>query len=106
MYSVDGAAVAVMWLARSYEAFGDYDEALAVIRRRPRFFYMWAEYSPGFFKEEGRLAALAGDTVGAIDAYQKYLNLRTDPHPGSMQEQVDEVRHALAELVGEPSGGN
>ena len=49
---------------------------------------------------------LAGDTVGAIDAYNKYLNLRTDPDPGSMQAQVDEVKRALAGLVGERSGGN
>jgi hypothetical protein len=33
-------------------------------------------YLSTFLREEGRLAALTGDTAGAIRAYQHYLALR------------------------------
>jgi hypothetical protein len=52
-------------------------------------------------REEGRLAALTGDTEGAISAYARYLEFRTDPDPGFMQDQVDWVRQELARLTGE-----
>lgn len=55
---------------------------------------------PALLREEGRLAALTGDTAGAINAYQHYLTLRTDPDP-VLQPDVDAVRSALAALVGE-----
>ena len=51
-------------------------------------------------REEGRLAAIVGDTVGAIEAYRHYLAIRTDPDP-ALQPEVDGVRQALAALVGE-----
>jgi hypothetical protein len=60
----------------------------------------WSFYSqmrPALFKEEGDLAALVGDTAGAIDAYTRYLNLRTDPDP-ELRPQVDSVRMALERL--------
>jgi len=52
-------------------------------------------------REEGRLAALAGDTAGAIRAYQHYLTLRDQPDPGPMGEEVSRVRTHLAALVRE-----
>jgi serine/threonine-protein kinase len=89
-------------VARLREAQGDLPRALAAIRRR------WIATSPApqqslpaFLREEGRLAALAGDTAGAIRAYQHYLILRTDPEP-VVESEVDEVRRALARLIGEP----
>jgi hypothetical protein len=89
-------------VARLREVQGDLPRALAAIRRR------WIgnnaapqQSLPAFLREEGRLAALAGDTAGAIRAYQHYLVLRTDPEP-VVQPEVDEVRRALARLIGEP----
>ncbi|HET9464361.1 MAG TPA: protein kinase [Gemmatimonadales bacterium] len=75
---------------------GDLVGALAAIRRRGE---------PGdqkillssFLREEGRLAALAADTVGAIRAYRHYLALRAQPEP-RLIPQRDSVRAALAEL--------
>jgi DNA-binding SARP family transcriptional activator/TolB-like protein len=75
---------------------GDFVGALAAIRRRGE---------PGdqkillssFLREEGRLAALAADTVGAIRAYRHYLALRAQPEP-RLIPQRDSVRAALAEL--------
>jgi hypothetical protein len=54
-------------------------------------------------REEGRLADLAGDRAGAIDAYTRYLALRSDPEP-SLQPEVERVRAELARLVGEKPG--
>jgi hypothetical protein len=45
---------------------------------------------PAFLREEGRLAALAGDTAGAIRAYDEYLVMRTHPDP-PFQPQRDSV---------------
>jgi hypothetical protein len=39
--------------------------------------YLWS--LPAFLRQEGRLAALAGDTAGARRAYDEYLTMRTDP---------------------------
>ena len=48
-------------------------------------------------REEGRLAALAGDTAGAIRVYRRYLLLRQDAEP-ALTPQRDSVRAALALL--------
>jgi tRNA A-37 threonylcarbamoyl transferase component Bud32/tetratricopeptide (TPR) repeat protein len=69
-------------VARLREARGELPAALAAIRRREvNYFppYLWS--LPAFLRQEGRLAALTGDTVGAIRAYDAYLALRTDPDP-------------------------
>ena len=61
---------------------GDIPGALAAIRRREVDYfpaYLWS--LPAFLRQEGRLATLAGDTAGAIRAYDAYLTLRTDPDP-------------------------
>jgi hypothetical protein len=52
-------------------------------------------------REEGRLAALTGDTVGAVRAYRHYLALRTNPEP-EVKSEVDSVRAELARLSEEP----
>jgi hypothetical protein len=88
-------------IARLREVQGDLPAALAATRRR---FITWTTHNmltPAYLREEGRLAALVGDTTAAIRAYDHYLTLRTDPDPGPMLEEVDRVRRALAELVGE-----
>ena len=53
-----------------------------------------------YLREEGRLAALIGDSDAAIRAYGRYLELRVDHEP-ALKQQVDEVRAELARLVGE-----
>ena len=69
-------------VARMREAQGDIPAALAAIRRREVDYfpaYLWS--LPAFLRQEGRLAAMAGDTSGALRAYEQYLTLRTDPDP-------------------------
>jgi serine/threonine-protein kinase len=86
-------------IARLREARGDVAGALRAVRRRPRY------GGPPYFlsyalREEGRLAALAGDREGAIMAYSRYLVLRYNPEP-SIKPAVDSVRAELGRLVGE-----
>ena len=50
-----------------------------------------------YHREEGRLAALTGDTTGAIRAYRRYLALRGGADP-KLQARVQQVRSALAAL--------
>jgi hypothetical protein len=86
-------------IARLREAQGNIPAALATIRRREVDYfpaYLWS--LPAFLRQEGRLAALAGDTAGAIRAYDAYLTLRTDPALPS-RPQRDSVIAARAALV-------
>ncbi len=87
-------------VARLAEAQGDLPLALRAVRRRANEYVMlppW--YLSTFLREEGRLAALTGDTTGAIRAYRHYLALRPNPEPGVAPE-VEGVRAALAALTG------
>ena len=92
-------AFANFTIARFREAQGDLPRALAAIRRREVDYfpaYMWS--LPAFLRQEGRLAALAGDSAGALRAYDEYLSLRTAPDP-PLRPQRDSVvaeRTALA----------
>lgn len=94
---------AILTLARLRESQGDVARALAVIRHRgygraggggPNYLATW-------FREEGHLAALAGDRAGAIGSYRKYLALRSRPEPG-LQQEVERVRSELAILESQP----
>ncbi|MGH7514898.1 MAG: protein kinase domain-containing protein, partial [Gemmatimonadales bacterium] len=81
--------------AQLHEARGELGAALAAARRRS-----WGEVCPHYVvshREEGRLAALTGDTAGAIRAYRRYLALRGDAEP-RLQPRVRQVRSALAAL--------
>ena len=81
-------------LARAWERAGDLDRALSAIRLRPIGFTA-AAMAPWTYHEEGRLAALAGDRVGAIRAYSRYLELIAGADP-----VYDERKRAvLAELT-------
>ncbi len=86
--------------ASLWSAEGDVERALAAVRRRD--YALAINYASTFYREEGRLAALAGDKAGAIDAYQRYLALRVNPEP-AVQEEINQVRRELAKLVGEPA---
>ncbi|MES2125166.1 MAG: serine/threonine-protein kinase, partial [Gemmatimonadota bacterium] len=69
-------------VARLRAAQGNRAAALAAIRRREvNYFPAFTWSLPAFLRQEGRLAAAAGDTAGAIHAYDQYLTLRTDPDP-------------------------
>jgi hypothetical protein len=90
-------------IARAAEAQGDLTFALRAVRRRAGGYGllpMW--YLSTFLREEGRLAALTGDTAGAIYAYKQYLALRPNPEP-SAQSEIDHVRAELATLTRGPS---
>ena len=92
--------IAGLMLAGMLERRGDNPRALAAVRRRS---YAWnpvfALVLPASLREEGRLAALVGDTSGAIRAYQQYLTLRDNPDPGAMATEVQQVRARLRVLT-------
>ncbi|MGH7460637.1 MAG: hypothetical protein ACREMA_06365 [Longimicrobiales bacterium] len=81
------------------EKRGDARSALAALSRRPTGWNAeFASVFPATLREEGRLAALVGDTAGAIRAYKHYLTLRDQPDPGLMQAEVRRVKAHLAVL--------
>jgi hypothetical protein len=98
MVENSGSTPAVPFLARQRRLRGEFERGLAVARMRALGSSFYIQMRPALFKEEGDLAALVGDTAGAIDAYTRYLNLRTDPDP-ELQPQVDSVRMALDGLL-------
>ena len=59
--------------------------------RRPSFL-------SSLLREEGRLATMLGDTLGAIRVYRHYLTLHYDPEP-SVKPEVDGVKRELATLL-------
>lgn len=78
-----------------------------MIRRRLRYANTGNTLlEPRYYREEGRLAALAGDVPGAIMAYQRFLALRTDPDPGLVADEVELVRSELAKLLPDAVGTN
>jgi serine/threonine-protein kinase len=101
-YNLVRSVPANLIVARVAEAEGDLALALKAVRRRDGDFANFQWYLSTFLREEGRLAALTGDTAGAIKAYQHLLMLRQDPEP-EMRTQSVEVRGELAKLLQEPS---
>ena len=88
-------------LAQLLARHGEPVLALAAVRRgRPRE-TLFAVLSLGlivdYLREEGRLAAMTGDTAGAVVAYRHYLALREDPQ-GPWRAQRDSVAAELAAL--------
>ncbi len=86
-----------LWLAQLWERAGDLPLALQAIKRRSTWFGGATLYLTSFLREEGRLAAMTGDTTDAILAYRRYLAFRGDPEP-SLRPSVERVRQALAAL--------
>jgi hypothetical protein len=100
-YILSAPLAANLTIARVAEAQGDLALALRAVRRRASGFMSgFAFYLTTFLQEEGRLAALTGDTAGALRAYQHYLALRPNPEP-EVRPEVERVRSELAHLVGE-----
>jgi hypothetical protein len=80
------------------ERQGDLATALRAVRRRAGYYQLFPSwYLSTYLREEGRIAALAGDTAGAIRAYRHYLALRPDPEP-EVRPEVEAVRARLAAL--------
>jgi DNA-binding SARP family transcriptional activator len=82
-------------IARAHERAGDLPGALAAVRRE-RWYYP-PEYLSASLREEGRLAALTGDTAGAVAAYRHYLALRSNPEP-ELRPEAEGIRRELALL--------
>jgi hypothetical protein len=97
--------LATLMVARARAAQGNDGAALDIVRRRPHIVAQhFTIVLPAHLREEGRLAALVGDTAGAIRAYRHYLTVRDQPDPGPIAEEVRGVKSHLAELLGEPRG--
>lgn len=95
-----GAAIgdANLLLARLWEREGDLPRALSATRRRTGSYGNSPLYMSSFLREDGRLAALTGDTAGAVRAYRHYLVLRANPEP-AVRPAVEGVRRELAALL-------
>ena len=83
-------------VARLWERAGDNGRALAAIRRRLHFIGRNPLIAT-YYREEGRLAAAAGDRVGSVRAYRRYLTLREDAEP-SLARHLADVRAEVAKL--------
>jgi tRNA A-37 threonylcarbamoyl transferase component Bud32/TolB-like protein len=89
----DGDNLAV---ARLLEAHGNVVEALAALRRRR--FDLVPVFLSTYLREEGRLAALTGDTTGAIAAFRHFLTLQAHPEP-ARAARVEQIRSELSRLI-------
>jgi serine/threonine-protein kinase len=86
-----------LFAAGLWEQEGEYARAAAAARRHV-LLWGYVPYYATILREGGRLAELAGDRARAIEAYSRYLDLRSDPEP-SVQAEVEEVRSALRRLT-------
>ncbi|MEO7987267.1 MAG: serine/threonine-protein kinase, partial [Gemmatimonadales bacterium] len=89
----DGDNLAV---ARLLEAQGNVAEALGAVRRRR--FDLVPVFLSTYLREEGRLAALSGDTTGAIAAYRHFLRMQAHPEP-EQAPRVEQIRSELSHLI-------
>ena len=80
-----------------FESLGDNERAFTAVRRRAVWWNNDQVYLATQLREEGRLAALAGHRDRAIEAYQHYLTLRSDPDP-SLRQEADRIRQELLRL--------
>jgi hypothetical protein len=86
-------------VAGLWEASGNPGRALNAVRRRP-VQYIHRPFYATTLRVEGRLAEAVGDRAGAIDAYRRYLALRTNPEP-PVGGEVGQVRAELARIAEE-----
>jgi tetratricopeptide (TPR) repeat protein len=80
---------------------GEYARAREALRHREIGSGEAAAYWATLLRYEGRAAELAGDTLGAVQAYRHYLALRHAPDPAS-RSYAEGVRAALARLEPRP----
>ena len=87
--------------ARVWEKLGDPARALTMVGR----YAVWTTENVPYLglqlREQGRLAAKAGDRKRAVRAYEHYLGMRALAEP-AVVPQVDSVRRELALLRGGP----
>lgn len=91
-------SAAVPLLVRLLRQRGEVRRALAAARIRT---YVWSfdyQRRVAMLKEQGDLARIAGDTADAIEAYRRYLAIRSDPDELA-RPQVDSIRLALNGLT-------
>lgn len=90
---------AALTLAQLRASRGDFLGARAAIRHRGygRVGGGGPYFVAACFREDGRLAALMGDRLGAVRSYRKYLALRASPEP-ALQPRVDQVKSELIRL--------
>ena len=92
--------LASLMVARWRFERGEHRAALRAVRRRPLTHnFLFTIVLPAHLREEGRLAALVGDTTGAIRAYQHFVVLRDQPDPGLIADEVRQVQAHLADLT-------
>ncbi|MEZ4413159.1 MAG: serine/threonine-protein kinase [Gemmatimonadales bacterium] len=82
-------------VARALEHVGMIEQASRAAWRGEGSSIWWAG-----LRDQGRLAALAGDREEAIRVYRRYLSIRSNPEPALMPQR-DSVKAELAALVGE-----
>ena len=98
----DAGTYAHIVVARLYDRLGQPCRALDAIRNRT-YMVGWPRYLATARREEGRLAALAGDVDGAVGSYQRYLTLRATAE-SSVQATDKAVRTELASLSQQKQG--
>lgn len=84
-------------VARLHEAQGNNALALRAVRRRPYDWDTGPLYLTTHLREEGRLAALTGDSSGAMQAYERFLALREGADV-AFRSPSEAVTRALAAL--------
>ncbi|MEP6472703.1 MAG: hypothetical protein ABJC74_03230, partial [Gemmatimonadota bacterium] len=95
--SVSRLELATLVAARLVEKYQTPAAALATVRRRASWWNNETPYLGLQLREEGRLAALAGQKDEAILSYRHYLSLQDHPEPALVAE-VTRVRQELARL--------
>jgi len=95
---------AIVEAARMRRKRGEYEQALVAARRCGHWRAQDLQNRVARLREEGDLAALVGDTAGAVSAYEDILRLWPDPDDLG-QPLVDSVRSALSGLQAAWSGG-
>jgi hypothetical protein len=85
-------------IARMRESQGDMEAALSWLRRRPSAGSTQHFMLSTYLREEGRLAALTGNSRDAARALAHYLDLRAQSE-SAISDDVAGVRRALTELT-------
>jgi hypothetical protein len=101
----DGAGIelpgnlATLYVARWRGERGEYRRGLKAARRRPIHHNgLFSIMLPAHLVVEGELAAIVGDTAGAIRAYRHFLAIRDAPDSGVPAAQVQRVKSSLSQL--------